>query len=182
MPSIVWDSGQRHAQRPWLRLCVLAVVLALDLVVIACAPFILANTDEPVAAWIVFAILAACTLKLLMEGLLRQSVQLERVTVEPAGLVLAGSRLTIWGTAYLPWVARVGWADVRSVDVVDVGRENRVSSVVDIRLGVASPPGTEIRLVHLNRARAQAFADHALALRSGVAQRRWAFSAPLAQP
>jgi hypothetical protein len=182
MPSIAWDSGQRHTARPWLRLCVLGVVLVLDLVVIAFAPFILANTDEPVAVWIVFAILAAWTLKLVMEGHLRQSVQLERVTVEATGMVLAGSRLTIWGTAYQAWVTHVGWSDVRSVDVVDVGRENRVNSVVDIRFGITCPVGTEIRLVHLSRARAQAFADNALALRSGVAQRRWAFSAPLAQP
>jgi len=181
MPNLVWDSGQRHTTRPWLRLCVLAVVLVIDLVAIACAPFILANSDEPVAVWIVFAILAAWTLKLVMEGHLRQSVQLERVTVETAGLVLAGSRLTIWGTAYQPWVTHVGWADVRSVDVVDVGRENRISSVVDIKLGVACPFGTEIRLVHLNRARAQAFADNALALRSGAPPRRWAFRAPLTQ-
>jgi hypothetical protein len=182
MTSIVWDSGQRHTARPWLRIGVLAVVLVMDLVVIACAPFILANTDDPVAVWIVFAILAIWTLKLLLEGHLRQSVQLERVTVEDSGLVLAGSRLTIWGTAYRAWVTHVGWADVRSVDVVDVGRENRVSSVVDIRLGVPCPVGTEVRLVHLSRARAQAFADNALALRTGVAQRRWAFGAPLAQP
>lgn len=169
VPSLVWDSGQRHAARPWYRLCVLGVVLLLDLFVIAIAPFILANTDEPVATWIALALLAALTLKLAGEGLMQQSVRLERVSLDPAGLRLVGARLTIPGTAYRELDVMIDWGDVGSMDVVEMGGENRVSAVVDIRLGVASPFGTEFRLVQLNRVRAQAFADKALELKADAA-------------
>ncbi|MEO8543871.1 MAG: hypothetical protein ABI434_09840 [Burkholderiaceae bacterium] len=172
MPALVWDSGQRHTKRPWFRLWVLALVIVIDVLVIAGAPFILANTDEPIAAWIAFGILTAWTLTLVLEGRLRQSVQLERVTPGPAGIQLAGSRLTIWGTAYRPLDTQVDWAAVESVDVVDAGRENRPCNVVDIKFCTTGPFGTEIRLVYLNRSRAQAFADNALALRSQAAPRR----------
>jgi hypothetical protein len=147
---------------------VLGVVLLLDLLVIAIAPFILANTDEPVATWIALGLLAALTFKLAGEGLMWRSVRLERVSLGSAGLRLSGVRLTVPGTAYRALDVRIDWGDVGSVDVVDVGSENRVSTVVDIRLGVASPFGTEFRLVQLNRARAQAFADKALELQSAA--------------
>ena len=167
-PSLVWDCGLRHAARPWYHLCLLGVVLLIDLLVIAIAPFILANTDEPVATWIALGLLAALTLKLAGEGLMRQAARLERVGLEPAGLRLVGVRLTLAGTAYRALDLLVDWADVDALDVVDAGSENHVSTVVDIRLSVAGPFGAELRLVQLNRARAQAFADKALELQAAA--------------
>ena len=95
LPSPDWDSGQRHVERPWPRLCVLGIVLLLDLLVVAIAPFILANTDEPVATWIALGLLAALTLKLAGEGLMHPSVWLERVCLGSAGLRLLGAQLTV---------------------------------------------------------------------------------------
>lgn len=166
MSALVWDSGLRHVARPWYRLCVLGLVLLLDLLVIAIAPFILANTDEPVVTWIALGLLAALTLKLAGEGLMRQSVRLERVCLGSAGMRLTGARLTVPGTAYRTLDVLIGWGDVDAIDVVDVGSEHRVGTVVDLRLGVVSPFGTALRLVQLNRARAQAFADKALELQA----------------
>ena len=134
----------------------------------ALMPFLAANAEDPVAAWIALALMLAMTLRTAAVGLFPQAIHVERVTLGSSGVLVTYSKLAHIGAVYQQVEVVVGWGEVQSIEINDRGDKADRGAVVEIALEAASVWRQEVRLVYANRGKAVGFVTRAMALRAAA--------------